>query len=92
MCFLADFEFVTNDDEQSDGTFLAQQEKDKDSAADPPVSVEVEGTVGKAPVFRQCEVCSKVLPSMLAFSKHMRKEHPDSEQVFLHFFLQSLPQ
>eukprot|EP00095_Tigriopus_kingsejongensis_P008265 maker-scaffold240_size241964-snap-gene-1.16 protein:Tk08265 transcript:maker-scaffold240_size241964-snap-gene-1.16-mRNA-1 annotation:"hypothetical protein L798_05958" len=41
---------------------------------------EIEGEVGKAPVFLSCEICNKILPSMLAFSQHMRSEHKGSEQ------------
>lgn len=42
--------------------------------------LEVVGEVGKAPVYLKCEVCGVVLPSILAFTNHMRKEHRDSEQ------------
>eukprot|EP00094_Tigriopus_californicus_P012728 TCALIF_12304-PA protein Name:"Similar to Zbtb41 Zinc finger and BTB domain-containing protein 41 (Mus musculus)" AED:0.35 eAED:0.35 QI:0/-1/0/1/-1/1/1/0/227 len=49
----------------------------KDTVIDPD---EIEGDVGKSPVFLSCEICHKILPSMLAFSQHMRSDHKDSEQ------------
>lgn len=41
---------------------------------------DIEGDVGKSPVFLSCEICHKILPSMYAFSQHMRSDHKDSEQ------------
>ena len=41
--------------------------------------INVHGVIGKQPVYLRCELCSVVLPSILAFTSHMRKEHKDSE-------------
>ena len=50
-----------------------------DTAAAVSGGVNVHGVIGKQPVYLRCELCSVVLPSILAFTSHMRKEHKDSE-------------
>lgn len=40
---------------------------------------EIEGKIGKAPVFLKCELCGVVLASILSFNHHMKREHKDSE-------------
>jgi len=41
--------------------------------------VQLEGEVGKSPVYLRCPVCAVVLPSILTFTKHMRTRHKDSQ-------------
>jgi hypothetical protein len=53
----------------------AHQKAASSSSSDP---VEIVGKIGKAPVFLQCELCSVVLPSILSFTQHMKREHRGS--------------
>lgn len=66
-----------------------QGEETAERALEP---VEVEGKIGKAPVFLKCELCGVVLASILSFTHHMRREHKDSDlfrnkvRVFVQLF------
>jgi len=67
-------EEMHEDDEEED------EEEDRPSEETEQQPMEVVGEVGKAPIYLKCQVCSIVLPSILAFTNHMRRQHKDSEQ------------
>jgi uncharacterized C2H2 Zn-finger protein len=58
----------------------AEEEEDEGDTEDPLDLLEgVEGRIGKAPVFLKCELCGVVLASILTFTRHMKREHRDSD-------------
>jgi hypothetical protein len=57
-----------------------EEEEDEGDTEDPLDLLEgVEGRIGKAPVFLKCELCGVVLASILTFTRHMKREHRDSD-------------
>ncbi len=74
---------VGDDDSDGEGEEEVEVPQAGEEEEDPtePYFEGVEGRIGKAPVFVKCSLCPAVLASALGYSKHMRRAHPESEQV-----------
>ena len=65
-------------------SYLQEEEEDYDEEGEDEMTatsdpVEIVGKIGKAPVFLKCELCGVVLPSILCFTRHMKREHKGSD-------------
>lgn len=76
---LAKVEVAYDDEEaESAGEVLGEEEGFDEEEEE---EWEVEGALGRAPVFIKCPECQVVLTSVAGYNKHMRREHPDSQHV-----------